>query len=134
MPRTTADEVRKIIEVDTLITDLDPFISAANELVTEVCEPLGYTESRLTLIETWLAAHFYAIRDPRLSSEQAGPVGASYQSRLDLGLNVTHYGQQAMRLDTKGGLGKLENDIKKGGTRKIGVYWLGTEREAGTEL
>ena len=134
MARTTASEVQTIIETDPSIivvdADLDPFIAVANELVTELCTGTAgptpvYTATRLELIERWLSAHFYAIRDPRTTSESAG-VSASYESQVDLGLALSRYGQQAKLLDTHGGLASLDNQTKKGLTRTVGVTWLGT--------
>lgn len=120
MPRTDATLVAGIVEVDGTI-NLDPFILAANEIVTEVCAvatkedgSAWHTEARLTVIETWLAAHFYCILDPRADMEHAGSVSVRYQYKVDLGLNVTTYGQQAILLDTSGGLAKLNEDLKKG--------------------
>lgn len=138
MARTTSTAVGKIIEVDSNTwTDLTPFIDTANELVTEVCagvldengEPY-YTDTRLELIERWLAAHFYAIADPRAGQEKAGPVSIEYQYKVDLNLNVTTYGQQAMILDSKGGLARLNQQVADGRLRSgPSVTWLGTEGE-----
>lgn len=122
MPRTTAELVQGIIEVDVSI-DLTPFIFPANELVTEICAPLGYTSERLELIERYLAAHFYTLRDPRPVSEQAGPVSTTYQSRVDLFLSTSHYGQMACTLDTKGGLATLNRPRNR---RTASVTWAGT--------
>lgn len=134
MPRTTSAAVEAIIDVDVEI-DLTPFIEVANSLVTEKCASAlnedgdaYYDAARLELIERWLSAHFYAIRDPRVSSEQAGSVGASYQNRVDLGLDQTTYGQQAKILDTAGGLASLDIMAKKGKSRVKG-YWLGRDPE-----
>jgi hypothetical protein len=133
--RTNATNVKGIIEVDATIikvdSDLDPFIEVANELVTEQCTgtngpATAYTATRLELIERWLAAHFYTNRDPRPTNEKAGPVGAAYQSRVDLGFDTSHYGQHAMRLDTNGGLAALNQSVKKGGKQTVGFTWLGT--------
>jgi hypothetical protein len=125
--RTTAALVKGIIEVDEdSIPDLDPFILTANELVTECCGSAGYTATRLELIERWLAAHFVAIRDPRLASEQAG-VSARYQHKVGLILQVTTYGQQAMTLDTAGGLAALSKRAEEGKTKSVGITWLGTD-------
>lgn len=128
--RTTAAAVKEIIEVDdTLLVGtggdvLDPFIETANALVTEVCKPLGYDDTRLELIERWLSAHFYAIRDPRRASEGAGTVQETFQHQLDLNLSVTTYGQQAMMLDTLGGLHALS-----AGVVKPTVFWAGTTKD-----
>ena len=121
--RTTPDAVAAIIEVDDAIT-LTPFIESASAVVDDVCVPLLYDATRLELIERWLSAHFYALRDPRRSSEGASGVSASYQNAVDLGFNCTHYGQAAMRLDTRGGLAALEKLSKQGGRRTVGVYHL----------
>ena len=129
MPRTTAAAVKAIVEVDaTISVDLAPYIETANALVTEVCGDAGYNDSRLELIERWLSAHFYAVRDPRASSERAGPVSASYLNQVGLGFAQTREGQQAMLLDTAGGLAKLNKDMELGRkTPKPGVLWGGTE-------
>jgi hypothetical protein len=115
--RTTYDAVAQIIEVDaTISTDLVPFIETASHLVTRVCTNTGYDAIDLELIERWLAAHFYAIRDPRL---------AEYQNKVDLGLDVTTYGQQAMRLAYFGELANLNEKIKSGKIQPISVGWVG---------
>lgn len=121
MPRTTSDAVAEILEVDDDIS-LTPFIATANSLVTERCVPLGYDDERLELIERWLSAHFYSIRDKVVSSESAKGVSQSYQYAVALGLNVTIYGQQAKLLDTKNGLDTFSKKQAK-------VSWLGTEPE-----
>jgi hypothetical protein len=133
--RTTLAAVAAIIETDPDVVPDEaamlPFILVANELVTECCTgtqgpATEYTAERLELIERWLAAHFYTNRDPRMSSESAGGVGGSYQSSVSLGFDTSHYGQTAMRLDTNGGLARLNQDTKKGGRPRVGVKWLGT--------
>ncbi len=115
MSRTTADLVEGIIEVDDTIP-LDPFISVANELVTEYCLTAGYSDTRLELIERWLSAHFYSVRDRRVTSEGAGGVSESMESkdRLD-------YYEQARLLDTKHKL----PPIKPTAGGKGQLAWLG---------
>jgi hypothetical protein len=133
MPRTDATQVGAVIDVDDGDV-LDPFINAANELVTEACASKKgadgvtpyYADARLTMIETWLAAHFYAVWKPRKSSLAPTGLSISYQSSVGLGFDVTHYGQHAMRLDTKGGLASINERTKKGGG-KVGAFWLGTD-------
>lgn len=124
MARTTEAAVKEIIEVDESIS-LTPFVAAAASLVDEIAVDSGHTEDRLTLIETWLAAHLYTIRDPRPVSEAAGPVNTTYQSRVDLGLATSHYGQMAMALDTSGLLKSLSSAAK----RTVSVVWLGKTQE-----
>jgi hypothetical protein len=128
--RTTAAAVKGLIDVDDEnIPDITPFIDAANELVTEVCVPAGYTDGRLELIERYLAAHFYAVRDPAASpsSETAGPVGATYRWNVGLFLQGTKEGQQALTLDTAGGLARLSKQLENGTRRRtVSATWLGT--------
>jgi hypothetical protein len=122
--RTNDAKVSAVIEVDPTIA-LAPFIAAANELVTELCGSIGYSDVRLEQIETWLAAHFYAIRDPRVSSESAGGVSASYMNSVGLYLTQTPYGQQAMMLDTKGGLASVNRMPETATKKKTGVFFVG---------
>jgi hypothetical protein len=129
MARTTSELVSGIIEVDVNIS-LDPFIEVANELVTEACGDYGHTDTRLELIERWLAAHFYAMRDPRPLSEKAGPVSETFQSKVGLNLAVSHYGQQAMVLDTSGGLAAMSRKATTG-KRIASASWVGVDADRG---
>lgn len=124
MIRTTAELVAGIIEVDGPI-NLGPFLLTASTLVDLVQDAGDLSSETLELIERWLSAHFYSVRDPRPTSEKAGPVGASYQSKVDLNLASSHYGQTAMVLDTTGTLKKLNKDRLV----KASVTWLGTEED-----
>jgi len=133
--RTSKTNIAAIIELDDSIIPNDaamlPFITLANELVTEFCTgdngpETAYTDERLELIERWLSAHFYTNRDPRVTNEKAGSVGAAYQSSVALGFSTSHYGQTAMRIDTNGGLARLDKEMKNGGKTRAKVSWLGT--------
>lgn len=127
--RTTDELVEGIIEVDSTIS-LTPFIAAANTLVTRCCTDLDedYTDDELAQIETWLSAHFYTVREGRAFREKAGSVSEETQSKVDLGLSTSHYGQTAMTLDYFGGLSALNDSIKNGTSNTVGVTWLGTEK------
>jgi len=122
--RTTPAAVALIIEVDDEIS-LTSFIEVANVLVTECCSTDDYDATRLELIERWLSAHVYTIRDMRASEERAGPVSERKQSAIALGFDTSHYGQMAMRLDTKGGLAILNEQMKKGKGQAVQISWLG---------
>ena len=124
--KTTITAVGLIIEIDSAI-DLTSFIETANALVTECCSEDDYDDTRLELIERWVSAHLYTIRDARAESEKAGSVSEKKQSKVDLGFDTSHYGQTAMRLDTAGGLAALNTQMKKQGKRPVGITWLGTE-------
>lgn len=131
--RTTAEQVSAIVEVDTSIS-LVPFIEVASALVDEVCATVeaAYTDTRLELIERWLSAHFYCVRDPRAKEEQAGKVREVKESNTDLNLASSKYGQMAMTLDTNGGLASLNQATIKGQARAIGITYLGTVPESVT--
>lgn len=130
MARTTDELVEGIIEVDSNIA-LTPFIGAANTLVTKCCTNLDkdYTDDELQQIETWLAAHFYTVREGRAFREKAGSVSEELQSKVDLGFSTSHYGQMAMTLDYQGGLAALNETTKNGTSNKVGITWFGTEEE-----
>lgn len=125
--RTTLEAVGKVVELDDEI-DVTPFIEDANLLVDDLCLESGYSETRLTRIETWLAAHLYVMRDPRVTTESAGPVSASYQYQTGLFLASSMQGQQAMLLDTAGNLANLSKDIENGkkSPAKAKIIWMGS--------
>ncbi len=109
MSRTTQDQVKKIIEYDAKsVPDVLPFIEVANFLVSTHCEPEGASEIELELVERWLSAHFYHLRIMEVASESAGPVSQTNQYKVDLGFQVTRYGQQAIRIDSSGKLKQLD--------------------------
>lgn len=137
MAYTTADNVRGIIEVDDE-DDLTPFIDSADILVLQCCitDPegvsLGYSDAQLEMIERWLAAHFYAVFEPRSFLDQVGELRQQIESKVNLRLEVTRYGQQAMLLDFHGGLAALSNGLGKVVKkfpevtgRKPKIAWLG---------
>lgn len=127
MPRTTAAAVREIKAVDASVASLDPFITAANLLVTRACGSVeGMTEEMLTEIERWLAAHFASILDPQVASEAAGPVSASYQYSLGKNLGSTMYGAQALALDWSGNLAAISKRAETGKPQRVSVLFVGT--------
>ena len=132
--RTIALAVKKLVEVDETINegDISPFIETANALVEECCATATkgdgtpyYTDARLELIERWLSAHFYVMRDQAIASEKAGPVSANYQYDVGKMLQGSRFGQQAITLDTYGGLAALSKSMEEGQTGRPGVTWLG---------
>lgn len=128
--RTTAAAVAKIVEADPDI-DLDPFIETANSVTTNICATaaLGYPDATLELIERWLAAHFYRIRDQAAAQEAAGTVSETLQFKLGLFLQTTMWGQQAMIVDYKGALAQFDKRLQNG-TSTPGILWLGTRRRS----
>lgn len=126
MARTTAALVEGIVDVLDDV-DLTPFITAANELVTEVCTDSDYSDDRLTIIETWLSAHFYQIYDQAVDNEDAKGVSAKYQYKIGLHIQQTKYGQMAMVLDTAGNLAALSKRMEDGESATVTLCWLGTD-------
>ena len=126
MARTTAELVEGIIEVDSDIS-LTPFITIANELVTELCTNSGYSDTRLTLVETWLAGHFYGIRDQQIDSEKIKTLSTKFQYEIGLIFYQTKQGQTAMALDTDGNLAALSKRIEAGKEPGVSITWLGTD-------
>jgi len=127
--RTTSVAVAGIIEVDVAIS-LDPFIETASALLDRVFATYDtpYPASYEEIIERWLAAHFYAVRDNRKDSEKADVVSEKNMYEVDLGFNVTIYGQQALALDDQGGLAAIQDGSQNGTLGgKISSCWLGTE-------
>ena len=112
MARTTDAAVRVILnEANAVVA---AHIETAAALVDEVCVPSGYTNERLELIERWLSAHFFTITAPRAASESAGPVSTSYLASVGKYLSGSTFGQQALALDTAGGLAALSKAAETG--------------------
>ena len=124
--RTTDALVKQVLEVRDSI-QVAPFIEIANNIVTEyIVGECGASYSAKTLehIERYLAAHFYSVRDRRLSEGTIGPSEGVYQGRTDMGFDSTQYGQDAKLIDYLGCLAKLDETK---GARKIGAAWAGTK-------
>lgn len=134
MARCSEDDVRAIIEVSlNPPVNLRPFIEAAKSLTDHVETKdadsiLG--ADALRQIETWLAAHFYAIRDQQYAEKSTEKASGTFQGKTDMYLSSTQWGQQAMILDVTGRLAKLNKEMTEGGKRRIQMHWLGKARSA----
>jgi len=116
-PYTTPEEVRMVAPAIGEDEDLTMAIKTAHSLVRRVCVPSRpevYSTETLALIEAWLAAHFFHVQAPAAANEKAGPVGAAYQYFVQQDLRNTMFGQQAIMLDTNGGLAALMIQAAKG--------------------
>lgn len=102
--RVTEQDVKQIIDTDV---HCEPFIIAANSIVTAKLSTSGLSAEVLFEIERWLSAHFVAIKDPRPVSESIGGASVSFGSALGKGLEATMYGQQVKILDTTGTLATI---------------------------
>lgn len=103
--RVTTEEVKAIL--DTELSDLSAFITAASLLVTEKLGESGLGVDHLKEIERWLAAHLATLRDRRPSHEKLDAAEVRYDGTTSLGLDFTPYGQQVKVLDTTGTLAAL---------------------------
>jgi len=108
MARTTAAEVKKILDPNVSVTDInaDAFINDANNLVTEILgDDTSITTALKTSIEKWLAAHMIASTvEPMVAKGKGGPAEVTYTGKWGMGFESTSYGQTAMALDTTGKL------------------------------
>ena len=102
--RATDPEVRDIIP-NTSISDLTPFINAANSVVDGVAASdcgSDLSDSQLLQVEIWLSAHYAAVTDPKLAlqSEKYETEVNTYSrgSSSETGVKSTQYGQMANTL------------------------------------
>lgn len=125
MPRASDDDVRAIIETDPNLSMVG-FLEAASVLVGRAAEcatkrGITISEKELRVMETWVAAHFYAARDPQYVSKSTGRASASFQRTSGTRLDSTDYGATAIMLDPSGCL----ETASKGAV--VQTAWLGTE-------
>src|SRR5206468_2043019 len=108
-------DLRGIIQ--TKLTDLNPFVQAADAIVQSTLVSNPYYKSLpaagalLYQVELWLAAHFVAIRDQRPVTQIVGEVSAHFVNKFDYDLRLTTYGQQACALDASGSLRRMGKRI-----------------------
>jgi len=100
--RATEAQVKEIIDTSLTEEEVSPFLKVANQMVTDLVSDEGYASGTLQEIERWLAAHFVAIRDPRVAKEKIGDAQADYHGKSGMSLNFTPYGQQVMVIEYKG--------------------------------
>lgn len=118
--RVTEEDVRGIIDTD-LNFSIAPFLDVATALTDHISseDSAGDLNSALlTQIEKWLAAHFYAIKDPQYIEKKTGDASAKFQGQTAMGLDSTYWGQMAKQLDVSGTLATL-------GKGKVKLEWLG---------
>jgi hypothetical protein len=128
MPRTTELAVQGVLETDASIS-LSPYIEVASALVTRICTGTYYDSTLLELIERWLAAHFYALRDKRVASEGVKGLSTTYEApKTDMYLANTVYGQTALSMDVYGNLAAWQKQLEEGvQSASTGAYFLGSD-------
>jgi len=121
--RTTQEKVREVVGSDESIS-MSPFIDFATELVDYVVTQDSssiLTTGMKERIETYLAAHFYAIRDLQYHDKKTADASAKFQGVTDMGFDATLWGQQAKRGDLTGTLARLDKEPRA----KATMDWLG---------
>jgi hypothetical protein len=108
--RTNPSDVKAIINTSLTESQVTPYISDANAMVNSVLADEGLSDSLLTTIEKWLAAHFIAITKSRQPQYKKIGDGAESYPKLGMNMQTTTYGQTAIAFDTSG---KLANIGKK---------------------
>ncbi len=131
MARTTQSKVREVLETCEEIQVI-PFIDAAASIIDWLyanCAGMSsLSTGDLTLIETWLAAHYYSQRDPAYLSKSTGGASGSFQGQVAMYFEGTWYGQRAMELDHSGCLARRNQELKTGGKKIASLTWLGKTR------
>ena len=106
MARVTEPEVEKILHNPDEV-DVEPFITAANLVVTQNLSGTILSTAELKEIERWLAAHLAGMRIRQEDSIKVGDASAKFTGTYGLGLDNTQYGQQVKVLDRTGILASL---------------------------
>lgn len=109
----------KEIDTDTPADETTSFISSAHTVVVTRLDGYGLSESLLTKIELYVAAHFAMLSYPAVERETLGPLSKKYVSKVDLGLNNSRYGQMALSMDPTGKLGVADK-------RAVKMYSIGS--------
>lgn len=107
MARVTEADVRTIIDTTLGVGEIDPFITTANLIVEGYLASTTLTETVLTEIEKYMAAHCLSVKDQRVKSEKIDVLSFTYTGTFGDGLKLTQYGQMAILLDTTGTLGRM---------------------------
>lgn len=127
-PLVSSAEVHQICTELPSSTSADVFINVAHITMCQTFASVtSVSDSRLKLIELYLASHFAAVSNPVASFEGTGKLQESAQFKVDLGFNFTKYGQQAIALDTSGTLRAMAEGKAGGGPRILSLDPTSTE-------
>lgn len=128
--RTNDAQVRAVIETEE-DHDLYPFILNANVLIERVktkatANGTALTENELTVLETYVAAHLYFLRYPKVAELNQGKIKAKFQvGQLGKGLEASYWGQYALSLDHSGTLAAVTGS-SNAGVQHVEGSWLGS--------
>jgi hypothetical protein len=130
--RTDQSRVREVLEEADETIPVEPFIRAANAVINSLisrCAAMAASSAdELAVVETWLAAHYYAQRDPAYASKTTGGASGTFQGQTAMYFEASKYGQRAMELDGSGCLSKRQWELKTGNTMKASLTWGGKAR------
>lgn len=120
--RTNQTRVQAAVEDFNASLWNDSFLDTANIFTNRLAAkvPGEHTDEELRAIETYLAAHAYALKDPQYSSKSTGKTSSTFEGQTGMLLKFTRYGQMACALDHTGKL----SDITSGKT-KVGIKYVG---------
>ena len=102
--RVTYTDVKAIMDgITTADATVTIFITSAHIIVESALSTSGLTETVLTEIEKWLAAHLIASTVYRTTSEEKlGDASLVYTGKWGMKLESTPYGQMVLLLDSSG--------------------------------
>lgn len=121
--RTNQQDVREALQTNNDF-DVTPFIKHAHRITNKVrtCainKSLALDAEQLESIETYLAAHLYALFDPQEQSITTERASATFQGQTGMNLDSTRWGQMAKTFDTSGCLASFDKGAR------AGFVWLG---------
>lgn len=120
----TEDDVTRIIAFDTdRIPEVQPFIDDAVLMLTNIIGT-ALTPATFDLVTRYMTAHLIAVSDPRVSMEKVKSLQVRYDTKLDKGLGITHFGTMAMALDSSGKLAQWNRQVTSGEGLKQ-FFWAG---------
>lgn len=120
----TEDQVTRIILFDTArIPEVQPFIDDAVIMLTNIIGTALDTAT-FDLVTRYMAAHLIAISDPRVNMEKVKSLQVRYDTKLDKGLGITHFGTMAMMLDSSRKLSQWNTQVVSGEGLKQ-FFWAG---------
>lgn len=127
--RTTEDDIRDVIDTDPTI-DILPFQTRASVIVDRAVAKAA--ENNVTLsadeqefMETYVAAHLYALRDPQPMKKRSGKSNVTFWGKSGKGLEMTPWGQTALSMDSSGALATVTGT--EDGVKIVQAVWLGTD-------
>jgi hypothetical protein len=135
--------IEKIFD-NEINTDFEQHILAAQTIIAglklstalDKNGDLYHSSATLDVVETWLAAHFAAVEDPRTVNESASGGSAGFETaQVTMYLSSTRYGQAAIALDFSGLLNEYNDDLINGKVKKslATLTNLGWNEESDTE-